>query len=387
MFDSAILGTRHGASDLSRKLRALQSFNTRLMCTDVDNVSYQELVDGVAKVVGCDTCALYLHDRTREELVLAAAAGYDVAEGDRRLPLAEVDRIHCQTFREEYMVYLPTRDDVSGGTPLDDRLASNLVFPIIANQGSVGVFDFGSYAAGAFGPEDVDLCAMLVDQMAYSLENIRLLRELSRSRDAVIRGMALLAESRDKNIGGHLDRICASSELLAGWLTQRPEYPEVNHGFIATIARAAALHDIGKVGIPDRVLLKADKLTSAEFEVMKSHTVIGADLLENLMTAHGSYTMIKMGAEIARSHHEWWDGSGYPQGLRHEQIPLAARIVAIADVYDALTSKRVYKSAWEHDDAVASLQSRAGIQFDPVLTEIFLAQQDALHDIRVRYPD
>jgi len=386
MADSAI-DVRHGSSDLSQKLRALQSLNTRLMCMDVDNLSYQDLVDGVAKVVGCDACALYLHDRTRDELVLEGAAGYEVDERDRRLQLDDASRIHCQVFREEYMVYIPTRDDATGNASFDNRLDSNLVFPIIANQGPVGVFGFGSYVAGAFGPEDVDLCAMLVDQMAYSLENMRLLRELSRSRDAVIRGMALLAESRDKNIGGHLDRICASAKLLAGWLMDRPEYPEVTHGFIETIARAAALHDIGKVGIPDRVLLKADKLNEAEFEVMKTHTVIGADLLENLMSAHGSYTMIKMGAEIARAHHEWWDGTGYPLALERNQISLPARIVAVADVYDALTSKRVYKSAWEHDEAVDSLRAGSGKQFDPALVAIFLSHQDDLQDIRLQYPD
>jgi len=167
----------------------------------------------------------------------------------------------------------------------------------------------------------------------------------------------------------------------------RPEYPEITRSFIDTIARAAALHDIGKVGIPDRVLLKADKLTEAEFEVMKTHTVIGADLLENLMSAHGSYTMIKMGAEIARAHHERWDGTGYPLGLRGDQIPLPARIIAVADVYDALTSKRVYKSAWEHDEAIDSLRALSGQQFDPALVEIFLSHQDELHDIRLQYPD
>ena len=375
-------------SVLSRRLRALQSLNTKLMCMNVDATSYQDIVRGVWKVIGCDYCALFLHDRTHDRLVLRGSVGYDLEVGSYQISLAETDRIHCQVFQEEYLVNVPNPLETPGIAVLDENLRANLVYPIISQYGPVGVFDFGSQTPGTFSGEELDICSMLVDQMAYSIENVRLLRELSRSRDAVIRGMALLAESRDKNIGGHLDRICASSHLLAGRLLGMPEYQdEASIEFVDTIARAAALHDIGKVGIPDRILLKPGKLNEVEFAVMQTHTTIGADLLLNLMHDHGSYLMIKMGAEVARAHHEWWDGSGYPKGLRGEGISLAARIVALADVYDALTSKRIYKSAWEHSDALDTIRTQAGKQFDPLLTEIFLADPDELVAIRTQYPD
>jgi len=235
--------------------------------------------------------------------------------------------------------------------------------------------------------QDIGLCSMVVDQMAYSLENMRLVGELSRTRDAVIRGMAMLAEIRDPNIGGHLNRICAYSGHLAEQLYGRPGYHEVTRDFIDAISRSAALHDVGKVGIPDAILLKPGKLTPAEYDVMKSHTTTGADLLRGLMDDFGEYPLIAMGAEVARAHHEWWDGSGYPRGIAGREIPLAARIVAIADVYDALTSRRIYKEAWSHEETCRLMCEKAGRQHDPELVEIFFASPEALAEIRARYRD
>ena len=215
---ATVAGGRPGREDLtglSRRLQALKALNTRLMCMDADLTSYQEIVRGIWKVIGCDACALLLHDPRREVLVLKAAVGYDHDVGDHELALDDDERVHCQAFREEYLIHVSDRRETPGIVLLDDAVQASLVLPIISNHGPVGVFDFGSREPGAFGAEDVDICSMLVDQMAYSLENVRLLGELSESRDAVIRGMALLAESRDRNIGGHLDRICASSRLLA----------------------------------------------------------------------------------------------------------------------------------------------------------------------------
>jgi putative two-component system response regulator len=263
----------------------------------------------------------------------------------------------------------------------------NLVLPIISNSGPVGVFDFASFDAGAFDAQEIGMCSMLVDQMSYSLENIRLVGELSQSRDAVIRGMALLAEIRDTHIGGHLNRICAYSQLLAERLVGRPGFNEVTYDFIQTIARAAALHDVGKVGIPDSILLKPGKLTDAEFEIMKTHTLIGAELLDGLRASYGDFAMIAMGVDVANSHHEWWDGSGYPRGQKGREIPLAARILCICDVYDALTSERVYKKAWTHEETEKNIRESAGRQFDPELVDVFFEDPEELFAVRVRYPD
>ena len=170
-----------------------------------------------------------------------------------------------------------------------------------------------------------------------------------------------MAESRDEDTGQHIKRISALSRALALTIGFPLDQADL-------IGHAAALHDIGKIGVPDRVLLKPGRLDPEEFELMKTHTTIGADVLR------GSQSPLLQTAEaIARSHHERWDGRGYPQGLKGAEIPLAARICSICDVFDALMSKRVYKEAWRLDDALAELERCAGTQFDPDLTAAFLA--------------
>jgi HD-GYP domain-containing protein (c-di-GMP phosphodiesterase class II) len=369
------------------RLQALQAFNARMVCMNVNESSYEEVVNGVWKVLGCDACALFLWDEKSNDLELKGSVGYPDLTVDLRISLNDSGSIHAQSFNEEYLVQVQDQNLPEGIKPLSARIVDNLVLPIISSKGPVGVFDFGSFAAGKFDAQEIGMCSMLVDQMAYSLENIRLVGELSQSRDAVIRGMALLAEIRDTHIGGHLNRICEFSELLATRLASRPGYQEATPEFIETIARAAALHDVGKVGIPDSILLKPGKLSEAEFEIMKSHTLIGAELLEGLRQNFGDFSMIAMGVDVAQSHHEWWDGSGYPRGQKGREIPLAARILGICDVYDALTSERVYKKAWSHEETEKTIRESAGRQFDPDLVDIFFENPEELFAVRARYPD
>ena len=371
----------------AERLQALQAFNARLVCMTVDDASYAEIVQGIGRVTGCDACALFLYDANAEELELKATSGYGDVEVGQRISLDDPVSAYANAFREEYLVHTDNRVGEPDMRVLSDEMTSILVLPVISNRGAVGVFEFASRMPGAFSTQDIGMCSMAVDQMAYSLENIRLVRELSRTRDAVIRGMALLAEIRDADIGGHLSRICEYSRMLATSLQGRMGYHEVTRDFIDGISRSSALHDVGKVGIPDSILLKPGKLTTGEYEVMKGHANLGADLLRGLMDDFGEYTLITMGADVAMAHHEWWDGTGYPHGLAGRHIPLAARIVAIADVYDALTSRRVYKEAWSPAEAVQDLRSKAGIQFDPELVEIFTQDMSRLEDIRERFPD
>jgi response regulator RpfG family c-di-GMP phosphodiesterase len=265
----------------------------------------------------------------------------------------------------------------------DPALRSELVIPIRTPRGTVGVFDFGSRALGAFAEDDIRLCCILVDQMAIGLENIRLFDELTQTRDSIIMGMARLAESRDGQMSGHLERICEYARLLAGRLTRETRFAAfLDEEYVETISRSAALHDIGKVGIPDSILLKPGKLTAAEFEVMKTHTTLGGTTLSELATQHGSFFMLRMGRDIAFAHHERWDGSGYPSGLRGDTIPLSARIVALCDVYDALTSQRIYKTAISHARAAGLIRAEAGKHFDPQLVGLFdelCADFEAVH--------
>lgn len=176
----------------------------------------------------------------------------------------------------------------------------------------------------------------------------------------VIEQLALAAEQHFDVVGEHLWRVSALSIEIAQLLG-------LDHQYVGQLGEAARLHDIGKIAVPESILHKPGDLTDDEWEVMRSHTVIGAQLL-----AHGRTELAEMAVAIALSHHERWDGSGYPQGLRGEAIPLAARIVAVADVFDALVSRRVYKDPWPIERAVAEISRKAGRWFDPQIVGAFM---------------
>lgn len=197
-------------------------------------------------------------------------------------------------------------------------------------------------------------------------------REISESQLATIGALANLAESRDDDTGKHIERTRFYCRLVAETLAERSRYAkDIDEAFIRHIFYAAPLHDIGKVAIPDNILLKPGKLSFDEFEVMKTHAVIGERTLRTAYDLYPRNRFLAMGIEITRSHHEKWDGSGYPDGLKGEAIPLSARIMAVADVYDALRSRRPYKEPFTHVASCAIIRDGAGKHFDPVLIEAF----------------
>lgn len=207
-------------------------------------------------------------------------------------------------------------------------------------------------------------------------------RSLVRARDAVIFGLARLADSRDEQTGEHLDRISAYATTLAAAARRDARYEsEISPAFVQLIGSSSVLHDIGKVGIRDSILRKAGPLTEEERREMESHTRLGADCLEEIERRLGSSNFLRMARDIARHHHERWDGGGYPDGLRGTQIPLAARIVAIADVYDALASRRPYKRAFTHEECVKIIRDLSGLQFEPALVEVWLTVGGKYRDI------
>ena len=194
--------------------------------------------------------------------------------------------------------------------------------------------------------------------------------------------LAKLAESRDPETGAHLERVRMYSRVLASKMKEMGHWDEVDEEFIRLIYLTSPLHDIGKVAIPDCVLLKPGQLSDEEFAIMKSHTAAGADTLAAALELNPGNLYLKIAHDITRSHHERWDGSGYPDGLKEEEIPLCARIMSIADVYDALTSKRVYKDAMPHLVARGIIRDGAGSQFDPQLVEAFEHVADEFARIR-----
>ncbi len=192
------------------------------------------------------------------------------------------------------------------------------------------------------------------------------------SRDVLLFAMAKLTESRDNDTGLHLDRIREYCRILAQELSNWPEYhEEIDGEYIQLLYLTSPLHDIGKVGIPDSVLLKPGPLTPEEFEIMKRHTTIGGETLQAVTLAHPEARYLSMARDIAFTHHERWDGSGYPFGLRGRDIPLCGRLTALADVYDALTSRRIYKAKMGHDEARQIILDGSGSHFDPDVVDAF----------------
>jgi putative two-component system response regulator len=211
--------------------------------------------------------------------------------------------------------------------------------------------------------------------------------EIRQTRDMALLTLAKLAESRDSVTGQHLERMAAYSRRLAAELTHGPYQAQISEEFVEDLFKSSPLHDIGKVGIPDAILCKPGPFDDRELAIMRTHPQIGGDTLRQVIELYSGRTFLSMGMEIAYFHHERWDGRGYPWGLAGEQIPLSARIVAVADAYDAITSERPYKPAFDHDEAVRRIAAERGRQFDPVVHDAFLACQRDFSAIRTELHD
>ena len=208
------------------------------------------------------------------------------------------------------------------------------------------------------------------------------------THQTLILALASLSEARDSETGRHLERVAEYCRLVAEGLREDGlEQETLTNTWIADLARASALHDIGKVGVPDSILLKPGRLSPEEWVVMKRHAEVGGRTLERVIADAGPHRLLVLGRDIAWCHHERWDGSGYPRGLAGAEIPLCARIMALADVYDALTTVRPYKHAWSHREAIAWIEERAGKHFDPVVVQSFLRRDELADVIRRRLAD
>ncbi|CAN2050043.1 putative cyclic di-GMP phosphodiesterase VC_1348 [Candidatus Magnetomoraceae bacterium gMMP-1] len=213
-------------------------------------------------------------------------------------------------------------------------------------------------------------------------------REVELTQEVTIQSLASLAEYRDPETGGHIRRTQNYVKLLAENLKTHKKYTDfLNDNTIDLLYKSAPLHDIGKVGIPDGILLKPGKLTDSEFEVMKKHTIYGRDALLAAEEKLGSNSFLRFAREIAYTHHEKWDGSGYPQKLKGEEIPISGRLMAIADVYDALISKRVYKPPYTHEKAVKIIISGKCKYFDPDMVDAFIKLEKEFKKIALKLID
>lgn len=348
--------------------------------------------DGFVEVMRLDTGALTCHSRLKSDPALlrsfpgrqplvsgasttsvieavnrAATAGDSLTEGN-------VD-MDGQLYRATFLL-LPKLNSVLAieqAVASIDQSAAELVKPL---------FQVGLVITIAVVAATSLLTMIVVSRFESTLTTLNgsLAREveqrtqsLVKTRNAVVFGLAKLSESKDKDTAGHLERIRSYVTFLASHMAKAN--PQITHHYVANLAVASSLHDIGKVGVPDSVLLKVGRLTPSERRAMQMHSELGGECLAAIQRQLGDDDFLQLGQEVAVAHHEQWDGSGYPHGLQGKEIPLAARIVAVADVYDALTSHRPYRPALSHAEAREWIVSHYGTQFDPEVVEAFVARE------------
>ncbi len=262
--------------------------------------------------------------------------------------------------------------------------------PLLGPHGTLGeiTVDLGVHPELALPQREAHALNSIASSTAIAVRNQLRRLQHDHAQQAMIMALAHLAEQRDQGTGRHLERVAAYCELLGRGLREQGHYAEwIDTAFIENLVRSSPLHDIGKVGIPDAILLKPARLSEGEWQVMRTHAELGAQTIESVMRDFPDQGFLEMGRDIARCHHEHWDGSGYPQGLKGEAIPLAARILALADVYDALTTARPYKQAWTHAQALEWIVGQSGRHFDPALVDCFVKHAEQADAIRARLAD
>ena len=226
---------------------------------------------------------------------------------------------------------------------------------------------------------------LILDDITKTIE---LQERLIKNQLGTIMMMAELVESRDGNTGGHIRRTAEYVRIITQQLFDEHKFPNIiNRGFIRDVTTAAPLHDIGKINVPDTILNKPGRLDDGEFAIMKSHASTGRKILRDAVSATEHSSFLDMAIDMAGAHHEWWNGKGYPDGIQGEEIPLCARIMAVADVFDALVSKRIYKPAMPLEKAYTIIKSESGTHFDPECVKAFFDAQEKIEETLQHYND
>ncbi len=333
------------------------------------------MADMGKKLILADRCTLWLLDEGKKMLWTKVAHGLDRVE----IPYHAGFVGHAVLTGESILVedaykdarFLPDVDRQTGY-----RTKAVLCIPIQNQEGTI----IGAYQAinkmtltSVFNEKDLKYLSLAASYSGKSLESAMLHNEIVETQKEIIFTMGEIGESRSEETGNHVRRVADYSKLLASLYGLTEEEADL-------IKLASPMHDIGKVAIPDSILMKPGKLTEAEFNLMKTHTTVGYKLFR-----HSHREILKTASIIAYHHHEKWNGKGYPQGLKGEDIHLYGRITAIADVFDALGSDRVYKKAWPLQEIIELFQKERGIHFDPVLVDLFLAHLDDFLAIKKNY--
>ncbi len=374
------------------RLRTLYHFTRALNEAGTSNEILQLIVDAVKDVTGCQRISILLKDEDGGHLSCHCATGID-PQLAKKIRVGINDGIAGKVFTSGRTYVASTYDSpdrTSDRYDSDSFVSTPLIATsIMTPEERIGVLSITDKRGGkTFSSDEVECIRSIADSGAIAIHNQMHRERLDRSVEVLLMTVGRLAEYRDNETSKHLERVREYSRLLAEELKIDSCYSDkITDETIENIYRAAPMHDIGKVGIPDYILCKPAKLTDMEYDIMKRHCQIGREVLQSAITRTGPVPLLQMCVDIAASHHERFDGKGYPDRLKGSEIPLAARILALVDAYDAITSKRRYKEATDHERAVAIIRKDAGAHFDPELIEPFLRCADRFDEIRRSHAD
>jgi len=359
----------------ARSMDLLLDFSRRLVTVyDMDSV-LDLTISAVAELTCGLQIAILLPDEDGEHLTIAKSVGLNTG-GEHPVQFPLHDGLTAHAFRELEVAAINTPEDLKNRCSSREAECFSsvplVIAPLNSLDSAVGVLVVGTrHGQRPFNDLDLEYLDLLTNIAASAIQSSISGHDRDEARDTIVRALATLAEYRDDDTGKHLERVTQYCLMLAEDLRSHGLDDQIDNIFLYELQRAVPLHDIGKVAIPDSILLKPGRLTDEEMKVMKRHAPIGAATIQSVIEKYPNASFLRMAEQIARYHHERPDGSGYPEGLSGDAIPLSARIVAVADVYDALTTKRVYKDAMPHAQAIEIIVSGAGTQFDSAVVESF----------------
>ena len=333
-----------------------------------------------AQTTGCKRISIMLPDAENRVLTIAQAIGMD-PQTLRTVVVPIGQTVAGKVFATHEPIVINSVSEAEFTNERYDTPYFASVPLVSAPMGrlghTVGVLNLTERPNGRpFDSQDLEYIYLVANIAGSALHGLTSYKAVDRARDSIMIALAKLAEHRDRETNEHVERVTRYCRYLADYLRREQEVGEqINDAFLRDLERAVPLHDIGKVAIPDAILLKPGRLTDDEMAIMRTHAEIGAETIRSVIQRTPGVTFLDMAADIAHAHHEWYDGSGYPRHLQGSEIPLAARIAALADVYDALTTKRVYKDRIPHEQAVTIITEYSGRQFDPLVVEAFLERE------------
>jgi response regulator RpfG family c-di-GMP phosphodiesterase len=376
----------------TRRLEILYDYMQELNRANTRDRILDLLLDCVRDATGATRISIMVTDGDGENLVCERAIGIDPSIV-KNIKVTALQGISGQVFSSGKTLAAIAFGESSTDEERYDRHAF-LSTPLVSNTAStedniLGVINVTEKGDDApFSENEVACVRSIADAAAIALDNVKRSHQLEQSVRVLLQTVGHLAEYRDEETTLHLERVSKMARILAGELSREGPYASrVSEDFVEMLAQAAPMHDIGKVGIPDEILTRPGKLTDAEFEIMRTHTEIGCEVLSLAFDPAHPVPLLNMCIDIAYCHHERYNGSGYPQGLVGEAIPLSARILALVDAYDAITSRRRYKREKPHAAAVDIVVAERGAHFDPVIVDAFLRCQDEFDAVRATYEE